>query len=69
LDVELTYDGFPLKLPTNRYLEMVCNRYMSLLSLFEDDELAAGVEEIRQDHPGEWVEFLDRFAFVRGTAS
>ena len=68
LAVKLTYEGFPLTLPTQRYLEMVSNRYMSLLSTFSDDELAAGVEEIRRDHPGEWVEFLDRFAFVLGTA-
>jgi SAM-dependent methyltransferase len=68
LAVELTYEGFPLKLPTQRYLEMVGNRYMSLLSTFTDNELAAGIEEIRRDHPRDWVEFPDRFAFVLGTA-
>ncbi|MFD2415396.1 class I SAM-dependent methyltransferase [Amycolatopsis pigmentata] len=67
LNVELTYDGFPLMLSTQRYVEMVNNRYMSLLSTFSDDELAAGVEEIRRGHPGEWVKFVDRFAFVLGT--
>ena len=68
LAVKLTYDGFPLRFPTERYLEMVRNRYMSLLSLFDNKELTAGVEEIRGNHPGDWVEFRDRFAFVLGTA-
>jgi hypothetical protein len=47
---------------------MVRNRYLSLLSLFDDEELAAGIEEIRHRHPGRQVEFRDRFAFVLGTA-
>jgi hypothetical protein len=54
---------------TERYLTMVRGRYLSLLSLFDDEELAAGVEEIRHRYPGQQVEFRDRFAFVLGTAS
>ena len=42
---------------------------MSLLSTFDDDEVAAGVEEIRRRYPGERMEFKDRFAFVLGIAS
>lgn len=69
LEAELTYREFPLSFPTERYLAMVRNRYMSLLSLFTDDELAAGVEEIRRRHPGDTVEFVERFAFVTGRAA
>nr|MDQ3827243.1 class I SAM-dependent methyltransferase [Actinomycetota bacterium] len=69
LMVELSYDEFPLAFPTERYLAMVRDRYMSLLSTFDDDEVAAGLEEIRRRHPGERVEFKDRFAFVLGTVS
>ena len=68
LEVSLSYDDFPLMFPTERYLTMVRNRYLSLLSLFDDEELAAGIEEIRHRHPGPQVEFRDRFAFVLGTA-
>lgn len=68
LEVSLFYDDFPLRFPTERYLTMVRNRYLSLLSLFDDEELAAGVAEIRHRHPGPQVEFRDRFAFVLGTA-
>jgi ubiquinone/menaquinone biosynthesis C-methylase UbiE len=69
LAVELSFDEFPLAFPTERYLEMVRDRYMSLLSTFGDDEVAAGIEEIRRRYPGERVEFKDRFVFVLGTAS
>lgn len=69
LVVELSYDEFPLVFATERYLAMVRDRYMSLLSTFDDDEISAGVEEIRRRHPGERVEFKDRFAFVLGIAS
>ena len=48
LAVELSYDEFPLAFPTERYLVMVRDRYMSLLSTFNDDEVAAGLEEIRR---------------------
>lgn len=67
LQAELTYDEFPLAFTVDRYTEMVRDRYMSLLSSFDDAELAAGISEIRRDHPGPEVRFPDRFAFVLGT--
>lgn len=66
LAVELSYDEFPLAFPTERYLAMVRDHYMSLLSTFDDNEVAAGIDEIRRRYPGERVEFKDRFAFVLG---
>jgi 2-polyprenyl-3-methyl-5-hydroxy-6-metoxy-1,4-benzoquinol methylase len=63
----LSYESFPLSFPAERYLFMVRNRYMSLLSSFDDVELEAGVAEIRDAHPGERIEFTDTFAFVLGT--
>jgi ubiquinone/menaquinone biosynthesis C-methylase UbiE len=69
LAAELSYDEFPLVFPTERYLAMVRDRYMSLLSTFDDEEVDAGVEEIRCRYPGGRVEFKDRFAFVLGVAS
>lgn len=66
LTAHLTYESFPLSFARERYLQMVRNRYMSLLSEFDDTELAQGVEEIMERHPGERLEFHDRFAFVLG---
>jgi trans-aconitate methyltransferase len=69
LRAELTYESFPLTFGTERYLQMVRNRYMSLLSYFDDEQLEAGVEEIRAAHPGKTVAFCDTFAFVLGAAA
>jgi 2-polyprenyl-3-methyl-5-hydroxy-6-metoxy-1,4-benzoquinol methylase len=67
LKTTLTQESFPLSFPAERYLQMVRNRYMSLLSSFDDAELEAGVAEIKDAHPGERIEFTDTFAFVLGT--
>jgi ubiquinone/menaquinone biosynthesis C-methylase UbiE len=69
LAAEVTYDSFPLVFPTERYLGMVRNRYMSLLSRFSDEQLEAGIGEIRRAHPGDEIAFTDTLAFVLGTAS
>lgn len=69
LDATLTYDSCRLAFRRERYLDMVRDRYMSLLSMFSDEELAAGIEEIERDHPEEVLEFDDRFAFVLGKRS
>lgn len=66
LEADLAYEGFPLAFPADRYLQMVRDRYMSLLSHFSDAELEAGADEIRRAHPGDEISFEDRFAFVAG---
>lgn len=68
LAAEVTYESFQLTFPAEKYLRMVRDRYMSLLSSFTDAEIEAGVAEIRRDHPGPEITFPDRFAFVLGTA-
>ncbi|MFD7505354.1 hypothetical protein [Streptomyces sp. NPDC059850] len=55
-----------LRLERERYLAMVRSRYMSVLSTFSDEELDAGIEEIRARHPEPEFVFADRFAFVLG---
>jgi ubiquinone/menaquinone biosynthesis C-methylase UbiE len=69
LRAELTHEGFPLAFSAERYLQMVRNRYMSLLSAFDDEQLEAGIAEIRRDHPEERIEFTDTFAFVLGVVA
>ncbi|MGP3949595.1 class I SAM-dependent methyltransferase [Streptomyces sp. 7N604] len=66
LRTSLTYVEHQLTLNTERYLAMVRARYMSLLSLFSDAEIEAGIEEIRRRHPEPELSFPDRFAFVLG---
>ncbi|MDI3312971.1 MAG: class I SAM-dependent methyltransferase [Mycobacterium sp.] len=67
LRTSVSYESFPRRFPTPRYLEMVKSRYLSVLSEFGDDELDAGVDEIRKTHPSEVLCFTDRFAFVLGS--
>ncbi len=44
---------------------MVKNRYMTLLSTFNDLELAKGIEEIKTKYADRTVlEFTDRFVFL-----
>lgn len=67
LEASLSYESFPMIFPTERYLQMVRNRYMSLLSYFDDQQLEAGIAEIRQANPAKKIAFSDTFAFVLGT--
>lgn len=66
LTAEISYHNFTLEISKDRYLGMVRDRYMSLLSSFDDDELEVGIHEIEADHPEDVLRFPDRFAFVRG---
>jgi SAM-dependent methyltransferase len=66
LKTSVSYESFPRRFPKDVYLDMVKNRYMALLSEFDDDELSAGVDEIRTTYPSEELCFDDCFAFVLG---
>lgn len=66
LDVSLDYDAFTVRVDAAHYADLVARRWMSVLSTFDEGELAAGVAEMRRrNHVGELV-FDDRFAFVLG---
>jgi SAM-dependent methyltransferase len=67
MSVKITHHDYLLRIPKGRYLDMVRGRYMSLLSMFDDAEIAAGVAEIDTAHPEPVLSFRDRFAFVLGT--
>jgi ubiquinone/menaquinone biosynthesis C-methylase UbiE len=66
LDVTVSYDSYRRQFAKDRYVAMVRNRYMSLLSKFDDSELEGGISEIESEHPEQVLEFDDRFAFVLG---
>jgi ubiquinone/menaquinone biosynthesis C-methylase UbiE len=66
LDVDLEYGEFPVRVSRDHYLELVGGRWMSVLSTFDDDELAAGLDQMRRRHRDPELQFVDRFAFVLG---
>jgi ubiquinone/menaquinone biosynthesis C-methylase UbiE len=66
LTTSVAYESFPLAFDSARYLQMVRDRYMSLLSHFDDAEIEAGITEIRRAHLGDEVAFDDTFAFIQG---
>ncbi|MEO0970705.1 MAG: SAM-dependent methyltransferase, partial [Cyanobacteria bacterium J06639_18] len=61
---------YPLSIPKDRYIRMVENRYMSLLSSFDDKEIQEGVFEIEQKYSDKDIlEFNDRFVCIVGEKS
>ena len=69
LAVTVTYDTYRRRFAKDRYMAMVRDRHMSLLSKFDDAELENGISEIEREHPEQVLEFDDRFAFVLGRHS
>ena len=51
----------------SRYLKMVENRYMSLLSTFSDREIQQGLDELKNKYSQRsMLQFNDRFVFITG---
>lgn len=67
LTTELTYDYFQVGVDRDEYVDLVANQWMSVLSTFSEEELRAGLEEMRAKHAPGQLTFRDRFAFVLGT--
>ncbi|NEQ41475.1 MAG: methyltransferase domain-containing protein [Okeania sp. SIO3I5] len=66
--VDFDMREYPLELPKNQYFEMVENRYMFLLSEFNDTELAAGLKEMEEKYQNNSVlKFSDRMVFITAT--
>ncbi|NLU71698.1 class I SAM-dependent methyltransferase [Streptomyces sp. HNM0575] len=71
LEVATGHAAFPVRVERDHWLELVRNRWMSVLSTFSDAELADGLAEIADTAgagPGGLLEFPDRFAFIEGRA-
>ena len=66
LDVTLDHDTFTVTVDAGHYAHLVARRWMSVLSTFDDEELAAGLEEMRTRNMSGELAFPDRFAFVFG---
>jgi len=64
-NVAVDFVEYPLAIPKSKYFQMVQNRYMSLLSSFDDNELALGLAEMEQQYAQQSVlKFTDCFIFI-----
>ena len=57
------------EVPKARYLEMTRRRYMSVLSEFDDEQLAAGVAEMAQNITADPIVVPDRFVYISGSVT
>jgi ubiquinone/menaquinone biosynthesis C-methylase UbiE len=63
--VAVNFVEYPLEIPKSKYFQMVQNRYMSLLSTFDDEQLALGLNEMEQKYAQQSIlKFSDRFVFI-----
>ncbi len=64
---EVNFVKYPLSLNKDKYLRMVKNRYMSLLSMFSDEEISQGIEEMKEKYSEQFtLDFNDVFVFIKG---
>lgn len=67
LSVEQSQREFEATVEPGHYRELVGKRWMSVLATFSDEELAAGLEEMRRKHSAATeLRYTDRFAFILG---
>ncbi|MBA4496320.1 class I SAM-dependent methyltransferase [Paenactinomyces guangxiensis] len=65
--VNIDFVEYPLSINKGTYIQMVKERYMSLLSNFSDEEIQKGVIEIMDKYKEETdLKFNDRFVFISG---
>jgi hypothetical protein len=69
-DIGLTTDSaieqFTVTIERDKWINLVRNQWMSVLSTFSQEEIAVGVEEISGRYTESPIAYSDRFAFVRG---
>jgi ubiquinone/menaquinone biosynthesis C-methylase UbiE len=66
LKTDNTIEEFTVTIDRDHWLKLVRNQWMSVLSTFSQEEIAAGVEEISARYPESPISYQDRFVFVRG---
>lgn len=58
---------YPLNIKKEKYFNMVRQRYMSLLSVFSDEEIESGISELEEKYKNiESLKFNDNFIVVTG---
>ncbi|MGK7937824.1 MAG: methyltransferase domain-containing protein [Xenococcaceae cyanobacterium] len=64
---EVSFVKYPLSLDKDKYFKMVENRYMSLLSMFNDEEISQGIKEMKEKYLEQLtLDFNDVFVFIKG---
>ncbi len=64
---EVSFVKYPLSLNKDKYLRMVKNRYMSLLSMFSDEEISQGIQEKKEKYSEQLtLDFNDVFVYIKG---
>jgi SAM-dependent methyltransferase len=66
LETDYGVEEVPVVADRDQYIDLVGNRWMSVLSTFTDEELATGIDEMRERYPQRELRFVDRIAFVSG---
>jgi SAM-dependent methyltransferase len=61
--------SYPINLPKSKYIDMVRNRYMSVLEHFTDAELEKGIKSICETQKGDELEFIEVFYSIKGVKS
>ncbi len=63
----VSFVKYPLSLDKDKYFRMVENRYMSLLSMFSDEEISQGIKEMKEKYSEQLtLDFNDVFVFIKG---
>ena len=64
---EVSFIKYPLSLDKDKYFRMVESRYMSLLSMFSDEEIRQGINEMQEKYSEQLtLDFNDVFVFIKG---
>jgi ubiquinone/menaquinone biosynthesis C-methylase UbiE len=61
--------SYPISLAKSKYIEMVRNRYMSVLECFTDAELEKGITSIYESQKNDELEFLETFYSIKAVKS
>ncbi|XRQ14887.1 class I SAM-dependent methyltransferase, partial [Actinomadura welshii] len=61
LETEHATEEYRVEIDREQWIDLVRNRWMSVLSSLSEEELAAGIEEIRDRHPERTLTYTDRF--------
>ena len=61
--------SYPIHLEKSKYIEMVRNRYMSVLECFTDAELEKGIKSILESQKNDELEFVETFYSIKGVKS
>lgn len=66
LKTDNAIEEFTVTIDRDHWLDLVGNQWMSVLSTFSQEEIAAGIEDIGARYTESPISYQDRFAFVRG---